>query len=87
MTHYFAAGGALAIAAWGVLRLRKERVRFLVHLVVAGVIYVACWVPFAVQQIDDLHTGDAFAAIELPSRGGFVACLRFPLDETAPGKH
>lgn len=75
LTHYFATGGALAIAVWGVLRLQTERRGFVVHLAVAGLVYLACWVPFAVQQIDDLHTGDAFAAVELPSGGGFVAKL------------
>ena len=68
LTHYFSFGGTLAIAVWGLWRLTGYRVRFLVHLVIAGLLYIACWVPFALAQIDDLNTGDAFLFVEHPSR-------------------
>lgn len=60
LTHYFAFGAAVAIGVYGLLRLRGHRVAFVVTCAVAGAIYLVSWVPFALKQVDDLYTGDAF---------------------------
>lgn len=64
LTHYFTAGAVLAVGVWGVIRLRAHRVRLICHMAAAGVVYAAIWLPFALQQLDDLHTGDAFLVME-----------------------
>jgi hypothetical protein len=64
LTHYFTAGGALAVGIYGVWRLRGHRVSFLVTCAAAGLLYVVSWVPFALQQVNDLYTGDAFLTDE-----------------------
>lgn len=58
LTHYFAFGTAIGIAIYGCWRLRGRRGSFLVALAGAAAIYVVAWLPFAVQQLDDIGTGD-----------------------------
>jgi hypothetical protein len=60
LTHYFAAGAAIAVGLYGLLRLRGHRLAFLITCAAAGLMYVITWVPFALQQVNDLYTGDAF---------------------------
>lgn len=60
LTHYFAFGAAVGIALYGLLRFRGFRTPFVITLIAAGLSYVAMWVPWAIQQLDDLGTGDAF---------------------------
>ena len=60
LTHYFAAGAVISIGAYGMIRLRGHRLAFIIACAVAGAIYFVTWVPFALQQIDDLYTGDSF---------------------------
>jgi hypothetical protein len=64
LTHYFAVGAAVAIALFGLWRARGHRVAFISALVISGVIYSAIWLPFALRQLDDLHTGDAFLRVD-----------------------
>lgn len=80
LTHYFALGGALAIGVWGLLRLGAQRNRFLVHVVLSGILYLIVWLPFALQQIDDIYTGDAFLAVEhLRPSTWFFSLLSAPI--------
>lgn len=64
LTHYFAAGAALAIGVYGLIRLRGHRIAFIVTGAACGLFYLAAWVPFALRQIDDLYTGDSFLHVE-----------------------
>ena len=58
LTHYFAFGAALGIAAFGCARLGRHRRAFLVALASCAAIYAIVWLPFAVRQIKDLGSGD-----------------------------
>ena len=60
LTHYFAFGAAVAIGIYGLIRCRGNRLAFVLACVSAGTIYLIAWVPFAMQQVNDLYTGDAF---------------------------
>ena len=64
LTHYFAVGAAISIAVYGLIRLRGHRSAFVAALVGAALFYAAAWLPWAIQQIDDLGTGDAFMKSE-----------------------
>ncbi len=60
LTHYFAFGAAVAIGIYGVFRCRGNWLAFILACAVAGAIYLVAWVPFALRQVGELHTGDAF---------------------------
>ncbi len=64
LTHYFAAGGALAVCLWGLFRLKGQRLRFALHVAGAAIAYLAIWLPQALKQVDDIYTGDAFVLVE-----------------------
>lgn len=64
LTHYFAAGAALAVGVYGLLRLKGHRVAFILACAAAGLIYLVSWVPYAMKQVDDLYTGDSFLRVE-----------------------
>lgn len=71
LTHYFAAGAAAGIAAYGLARLRgAERRAFAGALVIAAAIYTATWVPFAWRQIGTLASGDDLARVDRFSISG-----------------
>ncbi len=60
LTHYFAIGGCLAIGIYGFAYAKPFRKPFVLSGLASATIYVAIWLPFAIQQLDDLGTGDAF---------------------------
>jgi Dolichyl-phosphate-mannose-protein mannosyltransferase len=60
LTHYFGFGGALAVGLYGLLRCGPHRRSFLAGIGVSALMFGLLWVPFALRQIDDLGTGDAF---------------------------
>jgi hypothetical protein len=60
LTHYFAVGAAISIAIYGLIRLRGQRLAFILSLAGAALFYAVAWLPWAIQQIDDLGTGDVF---------------------------
>lgn len=63
LTHYFAAGAAIAIGVYGLLRLRGQRIAFIATGALSGLIYLFAWVPFALRQVHDLDTGDSFLRV------------------------
>lgn len=60
LTHYFGFGGALAIGIYGIVRLAPHRRAFLLAVAASAGFFVVAWLPFALRQIDDMGTGDAF---------------------------
>ena len=60
LTHYFAAGAAAGIAVYGFARLGRHRKGFTVALVSGALVYAVAWLPFAIQQLRFLSTGDSF---------------------------
>lgn len=64
LTHYFAVGGCLAIAIYGVIKAGTNRRTFIAGIVGAAAAYAVLWLPFAIQQLDDLATGDSFLKVD-----------------------
>lgn len=60
LTHYFTAGACLAIGIFGLVFGRPHRLAFVGGVLGAALIYGVIWMPFALRQLDDLGTGDAF---------------------------
>ena len=67
MTHYFAVGAVLAIAAYDIIRLKgRDRIRVVVGLAAAAVVFCAVWGPQFIAQ-------RAAFAIEAGSGGAYFA--------------
>jgi hypothetical protein len=64
LTHYFAAGAVMAIAMYGLWRASGQRIAFVIALAACSLVYAAIWMPFALRQLDDVHTGDAFLRVD-----------------------
>jgi hypothetical protein len=64
LTHYFALGAVAAIVAYGFWRAVDQRAVFTVTLAAVVAIYAIVWLPFAIRQIDDIGSGDAFLKVE-----------------------
>lgn len=64
LTHYFAFGGALAIGVFGLLRGGGERRWFVGAVATSAAIFLATWLYFALRQINDIGTGDAFLRVK-----------------------
>ena len=63
LTHYFAIGAAAAIIAFGFSRAIGHRAAFAFSLAVSAMVYAIIWLPFALRQIDDIGSGDAFLKV------------------------
>ncbi len=59
LTHYFSIGAAVGFVIFGMISLRGHRKAFCFALACVAVVFAVTWVPFALQQIDDLGSGDA----------------------------
>lgn len=60
LTHYFTFGGCLAVGVYGLMAAKPYRKWFIGSTLCAAALYAIFWIPFALRQIDDLGTGDAF---------------------------
>jgi len=60
LTHYFAIGICVIIAAWACIRFRGRQLAWLwMTFVAAGVVFAVVWAPIAIKQIPDIsHTAD-----------------------------
>lgn len=68
LTHYFALGPCLALAAWAVIRLRGRALAgTLTAFAAAAAVFAVAWGPFMLRQIPDIsHTADPW--LKDPSR-------------------
>lgn len=57
LTHYFAFGGALAVGAYGVLRLKGHRRVFLATVGACALFFIVAWLPIALRQVPDMAVG------------------------------
>lgn len=88
LTHYFGAGGAVAIALYGLIRFRGQRRAFIAALAAAAIVYGIVWLPFALRQLAYIGTGDEFmhvAKVEPLHELSLLAAapLRLIVDRTA----
>lgn len=76
LTHYFALGPCLAIAAWAAIRLRRRALAgMLIAFAAIAVLFAAAWGPFMIRQIPDIsHTADPW--LKDPSPTAAVDALR-----------
>jgi hypothetical protein len=76
LTHYFAVGACMAIACFGLIRFTHcFRRLFVIALLGSAALYALVWGPWALQQMNDLKSGDEFLATEVP----FWSRAIFPL--------
>lgn len=64
LTHYFAFGGCLAVGVYGLLAAKPVRRWFVGSVLSSAALYAILWIPFALRQLDDLGTGDAFLKVD-----------------------
>ena len=58
LTHYFALGAVIAVGLFGMWRLKGSRRVFAALLCASTALYATLWIPFAIQQLDQVPLDD-----------------------------
>ena len=64
LSHYFAFGACIAVGIYGLTVCKPYRKQMLAWLALSAAIYAIIWLPFAMRQLKDLGTGDAFLKLD-----------------------
>jgi hypothetical protein len=84
LSHYFASGPCLAIAIWGLWRLRgRMRLNFLMAVAVAAGLFLTLWVPFAWRDVSELDGNEFLISHDPMKRFQAIANLGLLKKKTA----
>jgi hypothetical protein len=67
LIHYFAVGGAIAIAVYVCMRFRGKKLRLaLAVLTIAAIVFAIVWLPFMWRQREAMHAADSWLSENSP---------------------
>jgi 4-amino-4-deoxy-L-arabinose transferase-like glycosyltransferase len=67
LIHYFAVGGAIAIAVYVCMHFRGKKLRLaLAALIIAAIVFAIVWLPFMWRQREAMHAADSWLSENSP---------------------